>query len=178
MRRFLALFLLVAALSVQARGPKVGKISCNFDNLHLFVSFSLEEGFLSQDVLDSLNSTKPTTFTYEVEVAKKRTGWFDKTVCGRVVEKTVTYDNLTRQYDVVTVIDGEEKERVSLTSIEEVGDLLRGITSIDMGSVVDLSPGEKAYYIRVRITLLKNFVLWIIPSDEDTGWTEKELKTP
>ncbi|HNQ78777.1 MAG TPA: DUF4390 domain-containing protein [Acidobacteriota bacterium] len=178
MRRSLAILLLVAAFTVQAKGPKVGKISCGFDNLHLFVTFSLSDGFLSQDVLDAINSTKPTTFTYEVEVAKKRTGWFDKTIGRRVVEKTVTYDNLTRQYDLVTAVDGEEKEKISLISVEEVEESLKGMTALDMGSVVDLSPGERAYYIRVRVTLLKNFVLWIIPSDEDTGWTEKELKTP
>lgn len=178
MRRFLAIFLLIAAFSAQAKDPKVGKISCSFDNLHLFVAFSLSDGFLTQDVLDAINSTKPTTFTYEVEVAKKRIGWLDKTIVRRVVEKTVTYDNLTRQYDLVTAIDGEEKEKISLTSIEEVGESLKGLADLDMGSVVDLSPGEKAYYIRVRVTLLKNFVLWIIPSDEDTGWMEKELKTP
>lgn len=178
MKRFVIIVLLAAGLAVHAKGPKVGEISCAFENLHLFASFSMQEGFLTPDVIESLGSTKPTTFTYEVEVAKKRTGWFDKTVLRKVVEKTVTYDNLTRQYDVVTIIDGEEKERASLTSIEEVAGSLGGVERVDMGSVVDMMPGEKAYYIRVRVTLLKNFILWIIPSDEDTGWKEKELKTP
>ena len=120
MKRLVLIALLAAGLSVFAKSPKVGDISCAFENLHLFASFSMQEGFLTPDVLESLESTKPTTFTYEVEVTKKRIGWFDKTVLRKVVEKTVTYDNLTRQYDVITILDGEEKERFSLTSIDEV----------------------------------------------------------
>jgi len=180
MRRLLLAILLLLLLGSPflAKGPKVGKISCAFENLHLLASFSLQEGFLSSDIMEAINSTKPTTFTYELEVAKKRIGWFDRTIARKVIEKTVTYDNLTRQYDLSTKIDGEEREKISLTSIEEVADALGRVEGADMGSVVDLLPGEKAYYIRVRVTLLRGFVLWIIPADEDTGWTEKELKTP
>lgn len=178
MKRFVLIVLFCLSFAASAKGPRIDRISCGFENLHLISSFYIGEGYLSEDVLEAINSTKPTTFTYEVEVAKKRTGWFDKTVLRKVIEKTVTYDNLTRQYDVATKIDGKETDKESLTSIEEVGEVLGRVENVDMGSVVDLMPGEKVYYIRVRVTLLKGFVLWIIPSDEDTGWKEKELKTP
>jgi hypothetical protein len=178
MKRPIFLFLIILSFSLYARGPKVGRITCNFENLRLFASFCLDEGFLSPDVLEAINSTKATAFTYEVEVAKKRAGWFDKTIHRKVIEKTVTYDNLTHQYDVVTKIDDEEKEKTSLTSIDEVKENLGKIENMDIGSVVDLQPGEKTYYVRIRVTLLKGFVFWIIPSDVDTGWTEKDLKTP
>jgi hypothetical protein len=178
MKRLFFFFLLIFSVSLYARGPRVGGVTCHFENLHLIASFYLEDGFLSPDVLEAVNSTKATTFTYEVEVAKKRTGWFAKTILKKVIEKTVTYDNLTRQYDLVTRIDDEEREKINLTSIDEVREHLGKIENMDIGSVVDLSPGEKIYYVRVRATLLKGFILWIIPSDVDTGWMEKDLKTP
>jgi hypothetical protein len=178
MKKLLLLYIAFFCLFIYAKGPKIGEINYSFEQQHLLVSFDLAEGAVSPEVIEAIDSTKPITFIYEIEVAKKRFAWFDKTTHSKVVEKTVTYDNLTHQYDVVTKIDDTEKEKVSLASIDEVKDKICKIENIDTGSVVDLSPGEKTYYVRVRATLLKGFFLWIIPSDVDTGWMEKDLKTP
>ena len=179
MKKFAALFLLLLfSFPIFSKGPKVDEIFCRFDNQHLFVSFILQEGFLSQDVLDAIYSTKPVTFTYEIEVAKKRAVWYGKTTHRAVLRKTVIYDNLTQQYEITVTRDEEQTEKKSLTSLEEVEKELSRVGDTDMGLIVDLTPGENIYYVRARVTFLKSFFLWLFPASVDTGWKEKDLKTP
>ena len=179
MRKAIVAFLLfLFCLPLFSKGPKIEDIYYSFDNQHLYVSVSLQKGFLTQEVLDALDSTKPTTFTYEIEVAKSRLLWYDKTTHRVVVKKTFTYDNLTHQYELSVIKNDEPAEKKSLTSIDEVEKEISRLDDLDAGSIADLMPGENLYYIRVRVTLLKSYFLWLFPADVDTGWKEKALKTP
>lgn len=175
---FAALIILFASVSVLSKGPEIEDISYSFERQHIFVSFSLKEGFLNQDMVEAINSTKEVTFKYEIELAKKKLLWVDKTILRTVIEKSVQYDNLTRQYEIKIFKDKELSDKKSLTSIDEVISELSTVGSVDLGSTADLSPGENVYYLRAKATLFKAFFLLLFPNDVDTGWKEKNIKTP
>ena len=150
----------------------------SFRKQHIFVSFTLKEGFLTQEIIDAINSTNKITFKYEIELNKKKTLWFDSTILQSTIEKSVQYDNLTHQYEIIITVNQEIFDKKSLTSLEEVIVELSKIQFIDLGSTIDLSPGENIYYIRAKATLFKGFFLLLFPKDVDTGWKEKNIRTP
>jgi hypothetical protein len=179
MRKFFAaLIIILASVSVFSKGPEIKDISYFFERQRIFVSFALKEGFLSQDIIDTINSTNPITFKYQIELAKKKTLWIDSTILKTVIEKTIQYDNLTHQYEITIIRDEKVIEKKTLTSLDEVILELSKVQSIDLGSTADLSPGENIYYIRAKATLFKSFFLLLFPNDVDTGWKEKNIKTP
>lgn len=179
MRKFIAaLIVLLTSISIFPKGPEIEDIAYFFKEQHIFVSFTLKDGFLDQDIIEAINSTKEITFKYEIELSKKNLLWIDKTILKSVIEKSVQYDNLTHQYEIKIVKDKKVTDKKSLTSIEEVISELSSVNSIDLGSTTDLRPGKNIYYLRVKATLFKEFFLLLFPNDVDTGWKEKNIKTP
>lgn len=177
-RSFFFAVILLISISALAKNPEIEDISYFFEKQHIFVTFSLKEGFLNQDILEAIDSTNPVVFKYEIELARKKSFWIDKTVLRTVIEKTVQYDNLTRQYEITISQNGEVCEKKSMTSIEEVTKELSTIAEVNLGSTADLSPGENIYYLRAKATLFKGFFLLLFPNNVDTGWKEKSIKTP
>ena len=179
MKKFvLFLIFVLIPLLLFSKGPEISTISAEIENQHLFVNVIMDKNFANQDIVDALNSTNPITFTYEVELLKKKFVMPSKTMVKIKFKKTVQFDNLTNQYELKVYKEDELIDKVTLTSIDDVIKELSELKNVDLGAVVDLEPGENAYYLRARITLLKSFFLWVFPKDVDTGWMEKDLKTP
>lgn len=179
MRKILSIvFVFFITLQALSKSPEIKEISYSFEKQHIFVSFTLKEDFLNQEIIDAINSTNKIIFKYEIELNKKKTFWFDNTVLKSTIEKSVQFDNLAHQYEIITIVNQEIVDKKSLTSFEEVILELSKIESIDLGFIIDLSPGENIYYIRAKATLFKGFFLLLFPNDVDTGWKEKNIKTP
>lgn len=179
MKKLILFFLLIYyPFFIFSKNPEILSIHTNIDKQHLQVSFSMEKDFANQDLLDAINSTNEVSFTYEAELLKKKIMLPDKSLLKMKVRKSVQFDNLTKQYEVKVYYGEEVKEKFVLTSLDEVLEELSGVKDLDLGVIVDLEPGERVYYIRVKITLLKSFFLWIFPRDVDTGWKEQDIKTP
>ncbi len=179
MKKFSLFFIFVLIpFLLFSKGPEISTISAEIKNQHLFIDVIMDKSFANQDVVEALNSTNPITFTYEVELLKKRYVLPSKTMVKIAFKKRVQFDNLTNQYELKVYKEEELIDKMTLTSIDDVIKELSEIKNVDLGAVVDLEPGENAYYLRARITLLKTFFLWIFPKDVDTGWMEKDLKTP
>lgn len=176
-RLFFFVFYLISILSF-AGGPEVERILYYFENNHLFVSFSLRDDFFSEELIDAINSTEKVEIKYYVQILKRRTLYIDKTVCSCEIIKSVQYDNLTNQYELITKINGEKIEEKVLMSLSDVKMELSKVDYVDMGLITDLSPGENLYYLRVKAVLYKTFFLYIFPKSVDTGWKERNLKTP
>ncbi|GEM_PF-1602698 len=175
---FFVVIIFLLSVSAFPKGPEIEDISYFFEKQHIFVSFFLKEGFLNKDIVEAIDSTKPITFRYEIELAKRKTLWIDKTILRTTIKKTVQYDNLTHQYEITIFQDEKVIEKKSLTSIDEVTTELSMVKEVNLGSTTDLSPGENVYYVRVQAILFKGFFLLLFPNDVDTGWKEKNIKTP
>lgn len=117
---------------------------------HVLVSFDLKDGF-TDEVRAAILSGLKTTFTYDVELRLDVPGWVDRTIGTSTVTSSVEYDNLTRRYDVVRMVDGrlsderatddEAAVRVWMTKLQQLA-LFR----------TSLLEANREYYVRVRAT--------------------------
>src|SRR5438128_780309 len=75
----------------------------------VLVSFELSDG-LTAEVRDAIQSGLPTTFSYEVELRRQTSIWFDRTVASVIIAATVRFDNLTRRYQMSHATDGRVED--------------------------------------------------------------------
>jgi hypothetical protein len=169
---------LLAPFQAAAKSPALKALSYRFHEGRVLVSLQVGEPLHRDDVKEAIQSTRPITITYLFELRKNRSLWPDKTVVGVVMRRTVTYDNLTHQYTVVTTVDGKEVESVVLDDWEALAEIMGTVTDLSLGHVGDLKPGEKLYMVRAKVHLLSDSFIWIIPKDVETDWKEIELVTP
>ena len=72
---------------------------------HVLVSFNLTDGF-TEEVRAAIQSGLKTTFTYAVDLRLDVPGWVDRTIGTATATSSVEFDNLTRRYDLVRMVDG------------------------------------------------------------------------
>jgi len=178
--RPLALLLLcvLAAPAAWAKGPRIEALKTQFREGQVVVSFGLAGAFERSDLKEAVQSTRPITLTFSVEVVKKRLLWKNKVLGRRTVTRRITYDTLTRQYTVETDFgDGGPTTAVAATW-EELAQACSRIEELPVCPVADMEPDGSTYTLRAKVRLLEGFTLWILPWDVETPWADEELKTP
>ena len=172
------LFSCVSALPILARGPWIADYSLGFSGNDIVVSYSVKGALDRPDMKEAILSTRPVTLTFYAQVIKHRALWKDKVIAEKVVKHIVRYDTLTKQYKVQTLLDDVLSEERSLASWDEMVGYMVSIADLKVVSVADLEPSENSYTVRVKVHVLSNLVLWIIPWSVETPWVEKKLVTP
>lgn len=172
------LFLLAFPLIALGKSPALTGLLCRFQEGLVLITFQVAEALQRDDVKEAIQSTRPITLTYIIELRKNRPLWPDKTVSQVVLKRTVIYDNLTQQYTVNSILNGKETEPMVLDGWDEVKDLLGNVRDLPVAHVGDLEPGERQYIVRAKVHLLSNSFIWIIPKDLETDWKEIDLVTP
>lgn len=171
--------LLLTALPVLAEhGPLVKGMSYRYHESELLVSLAVDGAFDRADMKEAIFSTRPIRVTFTIELLKHRALWTTKTVTRRKVVHTVTYDNLTRQFALETLVDGKSTDQRVVESWEEVVKYMEQVSDIVVTSVANLDPSEGSYSIRAQVHLLNDFALWVIPWDVQTPWASQTLSTP
>src|SRR4051794_18394080 len=82
----------VAPVAASAQSNEALRIVPLVRDDHVFVSFSLTDGF-TDDVRAAIKSGLKTTFTYSVELRLDVPGWVDRTIGASTVTNSVEYDN-------------------------------------------------------------------------------------
>src|SRR5688572_18462459 len=82
----------------------------------VLVSFELANG-LTDEVRAAIQSGLKTTFTYTVELLMEVPVWRDRPLGTAVINSSVEYDNLRRQYLMGLRIDGRTEESRSTTDV-------------------------------------------------------------
>ncbi|MEJ2366793.1 MAG: DUF4390 domain-containing protein [Acidobacteriota bacterium] len=172
------LVLLGIAVQVLASGPYLSGLTAQFKNQKVVVSFGVGNAFDRQDLKEAIKSTRPVTITITVELIRHRLLWKDKVVARKIIHRTITYDNLTHQYRIVTLIKDKKVDEHVVGGWEDMRQYAGHVHDIELTSVANLKPGEGQYSVRARVTLISSFILWIIPWDVETPWVSQELKTP
>ncbi len=171
--------LLLTALPVLAEhGPVVKDMSYRYHERELLVSLAVEGAFDRPDMKEAILSTRPIRVTFTIELVKHRALWTTKTIARRKVVHGVTYDNLTRQFELETLVNGTSTDQRVVETWEEVVHYMERVTDITVTSVANLDPAEGSYSIRSQVHLLDDFTLWIIPWDVQTPWASQDLSTP
>lgn len=115
----------------------------------VLVSFRLDDAF-DDDVRAAIRSGLPTTFSYEVELRRGVTLWFDRTIASTTVSATVRYDTLTRRYQVTRMLDGRVESTPQVTDSEDtVRNLMVDFDKLPLFETALLEPNVE-YYLRVR----------------------------
>ncbi len=174
----LSAFMLASAVSAWASGPYVKGLTWSYQNRDLVTSFGVGDALNRPDLKEAVMSTRPVSLTFTAEVVKHRTLWKDKVVASKVVVHTVRYDNLTRQYTVETTVGGKIKDKRTVATWQEMAQYMETVHDLHVTSVANLEPAEGAYSLRVRVHVMSNFILWIIPWDVQTPWVSQTLSTP
>ena len=134
----------------------------------LYASFSLDGAFVPR-VLEKIRSGIQVTFTYRLEMLRKRTWWFDEVVVERKVETLVLHDPMSGRYELKRLVDGVES---ASEVTEEEGRMRVWMTRIQRVPLVgrDRFPPEGRVVLRVRAKVFDDFVMLFIPWDYVSDW--------
>jgi hypothetical protein len=69
------------------------------------VSYEYEEAY-NAAIKDAIASGLRTTFSYDLELRTRASGWFDRTIATVNVTVSDEYDNLTRRHHLTRAVDG------------------------------------------------------------------------
>jgi uncharacterized protein DUF4390 len=114
----------------------------------VLVSFALSDG-LTADVRDAIQSGLPTTFSYDVELRRRASAWFDQTIAAVTISATVRFDNLTRRYQMSRIIDGRVEDARPTEDSETVAGWMTHVERLPLSRTAGLEANAD-YYVRVR----------------------------
>jgi hypothetical protein len=132
---------------------------------HVLVTFELSDAYTDQ-LRAAIESGLTATFTYDVELRRATPLWVDRTIDVARVAASVTFDNLTRRYQVSITRDGRVEES---WVTEDEGAVRRAVTvfsRLPLFSTRKLEPNAE-YYIRVKARTRPHNVLFFLPWDRD-----------
>lgn len=177
MPRPLAAVLVVLALAFPAGADEqsIEHLTATEDAGKVSVRFRLAGAFRSGDVVEALRSGLPTTFVYTVEIFRDRPRWFDDGIASVRIEAICTYNSLTREY---LLNYRRDKLLMSSETFTDLAALERRMTTIeepDLFEIGDWKPWKLK--VRVRASLGRGWMLWVIPSDVGTRWREVRVRS-
>ncbi|MBI5328168.1 MAG: DUF4390 domain-containing protein [Deltaproteobacteria bacterium] len=170
------------AYSKEAAVDKVAVASAP-DNIS--ISFEIKNAF-TKEIEEGIKSGIPTSFTFFVELYRKRDIWFNEKVNSITFRHTIKYDTLKQEYEIVMgekpqlEADSKSARIIRVKEIEQAKKIMANGDSIVVKSA--LKKGE-SYQIRIKATLDPvnlpfplNYMLFFVSFwDYETSWYEKEF---
>jgi hypothetical protein len=109
------------------------------------------------------------TFTYDVELRRPSTLWFDATLARARVAASARFDSLTATYLVSKERDGRVFWSAKANDESQVRDWMTGLEPIALDLARPLEPNVE-YYVRVRLNSApRSTVSWFWPFGRDDG---------
>ena len=126
----------IITVAPQARGDSI------------IVSFSTPRA-VTPAIEQAIASGLPTTFTYDVELRRPSTFWFDKLVDSARIAVTVRFDPLTRRYHVMLLQDGRVAEERTTDKVEDMRRWVSTFERLPLFTTRELQE-HTTYDVRVR----------------------------
>ena len=167
----LLLFLISAPLF--AAEPRIEKVSASAAAGRVSVRFALANAFHDGELVESLESGLPTSFTYIVEIFRDRPNWFDEGINRAQLEIISTFNSVTREY---LVNYRRDRKLVRSETVTDIAVLEQHMTQIDERDLFDV--GERKPYklkVRVRADLARGWKWYIVPWQLSTPWREARV---
>ena len=114
----------------------------------MVVSLEIADAY-TNDVREAISSGLRTTFTYDVELRRPSTFWFDKLVDSARIAVTVRFDPLTRRYHVMLLQDGRVAEERTTDKVEDMRRWVSTFERLPLFTTRELQE-HTAYDVRVR----------------------------
>ncbi|HID97377.1 MAG TPA: DUF4390 domain-containing protein [Thermodesulfobacteriaceae bacterium] len=127
--------------------PEILELTVTNSDKRLLANLTFLNGCTS-DVIHALESGIPVSFIYEFELKMPRRFFKDKTIANRTVVKTMTYDNLKKEYRISF---GSRKPRV--ISVKTMEEAERIAFKMDKTSITPLTnlPRGRIYTLKARV---------------------------
>jgi hypothetical protein len=142
------LAIVLAALAVEAPSEGIAVTAVARDG-RVYVSCALSPEVLAE-VDEAIQSGLATTVTFEAELRRHVSVWFDRTLATATVAAAVQRDTLTGRYQLSRSVDGRlEDSRVT----DDQTAMRRFVMAFDrlaLFTAADLEPNTE-YYVRVRV---------------------------
>lgn len=161
--------------AVMAPGAAVATLTTDTTEHDIYASIAITGAF-DGEVRESIATGLPVTFSYYLEVARRRLLWFDKILVHKTVTTTVAYDTLTRQYSLTRRVNDEVTE--TSVAVDEA-EMMRWMTRLNRVRLADPAALEGvedgSLYVRVKSRFQRRFILYFIPWEVETGWEKVRL---
>ena len=154
--------------------PRIDNLSASAAQNKVSVRFTLAEAFHDGEMLESLKSGLPTSFTYEIEIFRDRPNWFDDSIETVRVEVICTFNSVTREY---LLNYRRDRHLVRSETFTDLRALERAMTIIDEPALFDIG-SRKPYKLKVRVRadLMRGWLMYVIPWEVSTHWRETRVR--
>ena len=158
---------------------RISNLSVFLNDLDVTVQIVLL-GAVPPSLHDSLHSGVPTHLRFTVELWQYSRLWIERRLQARTVERQITYNVLTKEYKVASLV-GEQREAYLTKNLREAQRVASDVRVSKLSPVASLDPNE-LFYVRVRADVSLNGVnSWVarIAGDAaETPWVQSSLLTP
>lgn len=171
------LFLFFLPSLAYSKEAKMENLRVSNDQKNLYISFDLKDGF-TEDIQEAVLSGIPITFSFYIEIYKKRTFWPDKKVTSLKFSRHSKYDPLKDEFEIF-----REENSTDYLYLKDVNEVKKVMTSADKIPIAPLFlfSKDENYRIRVKAELDTidlpfplNYLLFFVSFwDYETPWLEK-----
>ncbi len=168
------LFLFFLPSLAYSKEAKIDNLRVSSDQKNLYISFDLKDGFTG-DVQEAVLSGIPTTFSFFIEIYKKRAFWPDKKVTSLKFSRHCKYDPLKDEFEIFR--EENSTNYLYLKDVNKVKEVMTTADNIPIAPLFLFSKDEK-YRIRVKAELDTidlpfplNYLLFFVSFwDYETPW--------
>jgi len=170
-----------AVMSAHAAGLRIADLTVTNSEESLGVHAVLI-GPMPSQMLEALETGIPATVRFMIELWQYNRFWVDRLAATKIVERTVSYDVLTKEYRVQTV-KGEEHPPHITKTFNEAQRALTTFRDPTFVSFTALRPDD-LYYVRVRGEVqsaqdssIARFLPFISSGRDESSWERSPLLT-
>jgi len=169
---------LLQARVLYAQNATITDFTVSNSKSHLSLYLTVTDCF-TNDMEDAIHNGIPATFTYYVDIYRKRSNWPDKKIKKYEFNHIMEYDSLKKEYR----IQRDEKNDSKLTnSLDEAKMLMSEINGFKMLPLEEINP-KASYILKVKAKLARKtlplYFHYLIPFtslwDFETEWHELTL---
>lgn len=175
----LIIFLSIFSVPAYALDPRVADavIIKNADEMR--ISFEVKNAF-TKEIDEAIKSGISTTFTFFIELHRKRGYWFDETLISTQFRHTIKYDSLKEEFEIS--LGERPNNTIRVKEFYRAKRIMANGDNISIKPVPNLKKGEH-YQLRIKATLDAvnlpfplNYMLFFVSFwNYETDWYEKEF---
>jgi hypothetical protein len=171
-----AVLIFFVAITAFAVDPHIENLSAVALGGKVSLRFTLADAFENGEMVQSLQSGLPTSFTYEVEIYRARPNWFDETVGRSRIEVICTFNSVTREY---LLNYRRDRKLVRSETFSDLATMQNRMTTIDERDLFEIG-GRRPYKLKVavRADLMRTWRFYLIPWELTTRWRETRVQCP
>ena len=168
------------ALAAKNKEPTIEDIIITTSNTDLLLFATVKNCFTGK-MLTGVQNGIPLTFSFQVQLNKIRSNWFDITLMEKTITHTMRFDPIKEEYSIL--FSEKNNQEVVTRSQDKAKNLMAGLSGLEIISRRKLIP-DAPYAILIKATMDENTLPlgmhYIIPFTSlwnfDTDWKTIEFR--